>query len=108
MKVRIKRVATLALPRNNNDQALPGHSAEFRQGGTEVKDMFENMRANDGVELIVGEWKCLYFCRNQIDALVRPGRSEHEIDSEQSLQFAAPLGSDSVEKQPGTATDIAH
>src|SRR6266404_3069300 len=66
MNVRIEREAILTLQWHHNDQSPVTHSTQLRDRRPNVKNVFENVGANDGVELAIRERQLLNGRRDEL------------------------------------------
>lgn len=55
--VEVERIFRLPLAGHDQDQAPSGDPPEVRDRAVDVEDMFQGVRAQDGVERLVREWQ---------------------------------------------------
>ncbi|MCY1231051.1 hypothetical protein D9M72_434870 [compost metagenome] len=104
--MRIEGVAILALAWHDNDKAPAGNPSKFGDRFAIVEDMFDDMGADDGVELAIRKWQVLDHRRVIFHAL-DPGRVvDGEVDACQALDLG--IGSaDPFQQNAGSAADVA-
>ncbi len=82
MKMWIETIERLTFFRHDDDEPLIGNPAQFSDSGAMIKDVLDDVCANDCIELVISKWQPLGFTLEKFEAVGRSRR--HNLNTSES------------------------